>query len=395
MKKTLLVLLLPLMAMAQQTRDFSLVSYNSLRYSPSNIDARHPYFRSIMNDLQPDLLVLEELSGQSAASMFLDSVLNVDSATYSLASFHDGPDLDVALFYKSSKFSVLTTTTYPTQLRDIFEFKLLPARAADTLYVFGVHLKASSGSTNESRRADEVAVLRSVTDQLPDSTNFLVCGDFNIYGSTEPAYQKLLQNTPGNMGHFVDEITMTGTWNNSAYAPYHTQSPRTTRFNGGANGGMDDRFDLILISEALGASGGMDYIPGTMKAYGNDGLHYNKAIIDAPVNSEVSPAIANALHQASDHLPVVARFSYELTSGVGLGTAQAANVSIRYRNGTPLLYNPESRPLVVHVYSMAGHLISQSTSTGSESLHLEPGMYLIEVLDATNGQSILIEKAIY
>ena len=57
MKKTLLLLLLPVMAMAQQTREFSLVTYNSLRYSPTNIDARHPHFRTIMNGIQPDILV--------------------------------------------------------------------------------------------------------------------------------------------------------------------------------------------------------------------------------------------------------------------------------------------------------------------------------------------------
>ena len=91
----------------------------------------------------------------------------------------------------------------------------------------------------------EVTILRNVTDALPLNSNYLVCGDFNIYGSTELAYQKLLdQSTPG---YFVDIYNLTGIWNNSAYAPYHTQSTRLRQFGGGATGGMDDRFDLILI----------------------------------------------------------------------------------------------------------------------------------------------------
>ncbi len=378
MKKTLLLLLLPALALAQQTREFSLVTYNSLRYSPTNIDARHPHFRTIMNDLQPDLLVLEELSGQSAAQMFADSVLNKDSATYSFASFSDGPDLDIALFFKTAKFSEVFNATHATQLRDIYQFGVLPAGAADTLYIFGVHLKASSGSTNESRREDEVAVLRNVTNQLPDSTNFLVCGDFNIYGSSEPAYQDLLADTPGDMGHFVDKIILSGSWNNSNYAQYHTQSPRTTQFNGGAHGGMDDRFDLILISEALDAPGGIDYVAGSMKTYGNDGQHYNKAIIDAPANTAVSSAIATALHQASDHLPVVARFSYQLQNTSSLKEAAPKGVGLYYHEGQPVLQNLQSRPLEVSIYSLNGQLLQQFECSHTQPLNLKRGIFILE-----------------
>lgn len=394
MKKTLLLLLLPVMAMAQQTREFSLVTYNSLRYSPSNIDARHPHFRRIMNDLQPDLLVMQELSGFNSADLFLDSVLNRDSSTYALANFIDGNDMDVALFYKSQKFSSLQANTYPTSLRDIFEFQLLPAGGDDTLYIFGLHLKASSGSSNQARRASEVAVLRSVTNQLADSTDFIVCGDFNIYGSSEAAYQDLLKNTPGNQGHFVDKISMSGTWNNASYAQYHTQSPRTTQFNGGAHGGMDDRFDMILISEALEHPGDIDFIAGSMKVYGNDGQHYNKSIIDAPINSEVSPAIANALHQASDHLPVIARFRYELASQVGLAEANPFELRIGYSQSGAKLWNPQARPLEVHIYNLAGQRLRQFFTSGSDYLELAEGAYLVEVRNPSTQEPVFTGKVI-
>ena len=199
-----------------QTHRFKVVSYNSLRYSPNNIDARHPDLRLIMNDLQPDLLCLEELSGLSSAQMYLDSVLNLDSTTYSLATFVDGNDLDIALYYKTGKFGFISTSTYPTALRDIYHFQVVANGIMDTLHIFGVHLKASSGSSNEQARKAEVDVLRQVTDQFAVGAHFLVCGDFNIYGANEPAYARLLQNTPNNEGHFVDQLIMPGTWNNAS-----------------------------------------------------------------------------------------------------------------------------------------------------------------------------------
>jgi len=390
MRKGLLLCLLPLWALAQNTREFSVATYNSLRYSPSNVDARHPQFRTIINDLNPDILVMQELSGAGSPALFLDSVMNYDSITYQAAPFTDGYDLDAALFFKSSKFSVLSTKNHITQLRDIFEYQVLPKRSKDTLTIFCVHLKASSGSTNENRRAAEVANLRAVTDALPDSSNFMVLGDFNIYGSDEPAYQDLLANTPGNQGHFVDKINITGTWNNPNYAQHHTQSPRTTRFNGGAHGGMDDRFDMILFSEAVDAPGGFEYVPNSMNAFGNDGLHYNKAIVDAPANAEVSAAVAQALHLASDHLPVIARFSYELKSGVSLDENDNFQVSVYHNSRQAVLNNPQNLPLQYRIYNLQGQLISTGEASSNHQLpHLDGQIVVIEVL---KGEEVVLRS---
>jgi hypothetical protein len=46
------------------------------------------------------------------------------------------------------------------------------------------------------------------------------------------------------------------------------------------------------------------YKPGSYVIYGNDGKHFNKAI-NKPKNRVVSPEMAEALYEASDHLPVV------------------------------------------------------------------------------------------
>lgn len=306
---TLLLVILPFLA-SSQGRSFKLVSYNSLRYSTTNVDARHPYFRTVMNGMEPDILVLQEISGQAAVTQFLDSVMNIDSLTYSMAPFTDGNDLDCALYYKTNKFTLAGTANYPTILRDIFHYKLRPKNLSDTLHVFGVHLKASTGTVNQNRRKAEVDTLRKITDALPTGSNFIVCGDFNIYSANEPAYTTLLQVNSGKNGEFNDPLNLTGTWNNASYASHHTQSPRDVAFNGGATGGMDDRFDLILFSDALNTAGGITYKSNSINAYGNDGNRYNAAINGSPTNTAVGQTIADALYYASDHIPVVATFEY-------------------------------------------------------------------------------------
>ena len=67
---------------------------------------------------------------------------------------------------------------------------------------------------------------------------------------------------------------------------------------------MDDRFDYILFSDSLMHSNRTFVIKETYKVIGNDGNHYDKAINIAP-NTAVTQEIADALHDASDHLPVV------------------------------------------------------------------------------------------
>jgi len=170
-------------------------------------------------------------------------------------------------------------------------------------------LKASQGSTNEQKRAAEVDSLRKVTNALHPNAHFIVTGDFNIYRSTEPAYQNLLSQT--NSGYVLDPIDTPGDWhNNFSFASIHTQSPRTRQFQGGANGGMDDRFDMILISQSISDGGGVSYVSDSYTAYGNDGNHFNDSI-NAPPNTAVGQEIADAIHYAADHLPLFATFQFD------------------------------------------------------------------------------------
>ena len=115
----------------------------------------------------------------------------------------------------------------------------------------------------------------------------------------------LTRESDNNGGRLFDPIDRIGNWhNNSSFSDVHTQSPRTTSFGGGANGGMDDRFDWLFVSESiLNTQSRMVYIDDSYTAFGNDGNHFNNAI-NSGNNFSVSEQIADALHDASDHLPV-------------------------------------------------------------------------------------------
>lgn len=76
---------------------------------------------------------------------------------------------------------------------------------------------------------------------------------------------------------------------------------------------MDDRFDLILFSKAIQQPGDITYVANSCIPFGNDGNHYNDSINKQP-NTAVDIAVANALHNASDHLPVKAVFDFESLS---------------------------------------------------------------------------------
>ena len=319
------------------------MSYNVLNLVLTDTTVRNPYFRTIFSNVQPDILVCQEMTSLTGVNGFLVRVLNRVSSGYAAGTFINGPDTDNALYYKTSLFTFLSNTPIQTALRDINEFRLRHNATGDTIIIYSVHLKAGDSSADSLQRAAEIDSLRKRTNSLPPNSNFIVVGDFNIYNSNELAFQKLLNQSQS--GYVKDPLNLIGNWTLGSFAPYHTQSTRVRNFGGGATGGLDDRFDMILMSHSITISGGITYVPGSYVTYGNDGNHYNDSI-NKPPNAVVSQQIANALHYASDHLPVYAAFGFdspylEITSFTALiegfyngSTMKSDTVTVELRNTT-------------------------------------------------------------
>lgn len=306
MKLILYIFLFQVVAFSQS--EVTLMSYNILNYPGTDTTTRNPYFRTIFDSVEPDIIVVQEIQSQDGVNGFLNNVLNAASSGFAAGTFINGPDTDNAIFYKSNLFEFISNIPVKTALRDISQFTLVYKPTNDTLIIYSVHLKASTGSANENLRAAEVDSLRKITNALHSGAYFILLGDFNIYHSFEPAYQKLVStNLPG---YVIDPEPLVGTWNNPIYAEYHTQSPRVRAFGGGATGGMDDRFDMVLFSQNVWNNGGITYVQGSTIPYGNDGLHFNDSI-NRPPNNAVGQIIADALHYASDHIPVLVTLRFD------------------------------------------------------------------------------------
>lgn len=366
--------------LAHSQQQIKIMTYNLLNYPNTDTNIRNPHFRTIINAVNPDVLVVSEINTQSGVNSFLNNVLNYTSNLYSAGTYIDGFDSDNALFYKSSVINFISNTRIYTQLRDINEFKISDKKYSDTLIIYAVHLRA--GDTSIVRRRAEIDSLRKKTNLLPKGTDFIALGDFNIYGSFEPAYQKLLQDNPTDDGNFIDHLNLTGTWNSSAYRFYHTQSTRTRSFGDGATGGLDDRFDMILNSNSVVKNGGIKFLSASYTAYGNDGNHYNDSINKIP-NTSVTQTVANALHYASDHLPVFASFEF--------GNATQVEVKVIVQG----LYNPSINKLnrrdSVKIYfrkNESPYLISDTVISLADSINftcsgvsrrLNEGNYFIQI----------------
>jgi hypothetical protein len=280
------------------------MTYNLLNYS----GGRDAAFRTVLAEAQPDVLLVEEILSQAAVNNFRDAVLNVvNPGEWTAGPFVNGSDTDNGMFYRTASVEFVSHFVIGTALRDIDEYTVRPAThtspAADVrLYV--VHLKASQGSDNVAKRLAEVTLMRSRMETFPLGGHYAVMGDFNIYTATESPYQYMINPSNGLAGVVQDPIGREGNWHtNPTFADVHTQSPRTTQFGGGAPGGMDDRFDLILVGPAMQDGEGFDALESTYTAVGQDGMHYDGAI-NVPPYTVVDSTTASALHDASDHLPV-------------------------------------------------------------------------------------------
>jgi endonuclease/exonuclease/phosphatase family metal-dependent hydrolase len=291
------------------------VTYNILFFS-ENDDDRLDEIRTVMEGIRPDVAVFQEIEDEEAVDNLLSFVFLQIDDDWASAEFIDGYDTDNCLLYRTSRVNLISQRPIHTELRDINEYVLQAAEldSGEFIRMYSAHLKASEGSDNEERRREEAETLREELDELDEGSMFMFMGDFNLYTSAEPAYQLLLSPDPNPNGQLFDPIDTPGAWNNSAsFADIHTQSPRTQSFGGGATGGLDDRFDFILVSDALMDTAGSYVIPSSYTEYGNDGQHFNQAV-NQGTNFAVSDEIADALHAASDHLPVYADFVLRSTA---------------------------------------------------------------------------------
>jgi hypothetical protein len=302
MKVVVLFLLLTLSAAAQTRDTIRVCTYSVLNYTHTTDTDRDSALKRVVAAIDPDIIVTQEVQGNFGAAWFLADVLDeINVNLFSQAvPFTDGPDSDNSLYYKSAKIELLNVITRATDLREIDGWVLRIRSTGDTIRIYSAHLKAGDTPEDEEQRYNEARILRQHLDSLPIGSKHIVAGNLNTYSSSDQAYQALTIVGIIAAGEVFDPLESHGNWhNNSQFAGFHTQSTRVRQFGGGLDGGLDDRFDFVLLSSSLISF----MIPGSYTTFGNDGHHFNDSINAMP-NTAVSLSMANALHDASDQLPV-------------------------------------------------------------------------------------------
>jgi endonuclease/exonuclease/phosphatase family metal-dependent hydrolase len=315
------------LATLPRAEEITLVSYNLLSFPGSTGAQRAPYFRTVLSGLGADVLAAQEVNGQSGLDYFRVNVLDVmEPGAWSSGPFHDGYDTDRALYYRNGTVDVLGYGWLDTALRDIDWWDLSLAESGEEFRIYSLHLKAGTAGSDILQRLGECQILRGSLDTLEAGLPFVVTGDFNTYTAAETGYVHL--TSPGS-GELFDPIDQEGDWHdNAAFEPIHTQSTRTASFGGGATGGMDDRFDLLLVGEEMLDGLGLELDPETYTAYGNDGAHFNLSIIEGG-NGAVPADVAEALYQSSDHLPVFAVLRVEPATAVAGAIPAAGDLRVQ------------------------------------------------------------------
>lgn len=350
MKKVLLALFV-LSCVSADAQNLRIMTYNLLAWSETNEDGRTVQMQKIFRAIDPDIVVMQEVVQESAINKLRTSLGN---RSYNMMEYKDIEDTECSCFYDPSLFAPISAKFIPTTLRDISVYNLIEIKTQDTFRIYAAHFKAADNEATQ--RAEEAQIMYEDLFQFMNrpKTHIIAAGDFNIYLPTEPAYITLAgaRALPTLYDH-------QGTWerNSTDYLTHYTQATRTNadgNCGGGVGGGIDDRFDYILVSESL-KNRVLKYVN-----YGNDGKDRLNSSIDNPKNEMYGDEMAQALRCASDHLPVYIELSKSTTS-------------VGEKEGIDCELLPEK----VEYYDLLGNRINQ-TDISSHTMYLKIGNGKIE-----------------
>ena len=125
LKQTLYILLFLVGTTFSQTDTLRIASYNLLKFPDTNYESRVPYLKEVVRAINPDIFVVQEIVFSQAIGIILNDVLSYTGRPmFAAVPFVDGPDTDIALFFRQDKFDFVKSEQISTDLRDISEFTL-------------------------------------------------------------------------------------------------------------------------------------------------------------------------------------------------------------------------------------------------------------------------------
>ena len=332
---------LPLTGTVQKTDTLKVMAYNILNYGDAcqgTTALLDTYFKTIIQNTQPDLLSCEKMSAfnpapgvsGNLADEILFNVLNAAfpglNSLYAYATPTNksfGSDMSV-LFYNQQKLTYVKTETLEAYINDFDLYKLFYndinlSITHDTTFLFVLVNHTQSGSSSATRDQQVTTEMNSLRAKFSYFPNLLIMGDFNTASSFEAGYQSVtdssnaqtrMSDPPYNPDHILQ---YPGNWDITPYtvAPYLTTSTRqsaTIPNVCGTGGGAKSWFDHIFISPwIVNGTNYISYVPGSYQTIGNDG---NRTGVDInssspQINTSASAALLNSLFQFSNKYPVM------------------------------------------------------------------------------------------
>ncbi len=383
--------------------------YNMLNF-PSSFQITDDMNRlnRIVNEYQPDLFLVSEIVSLDAEQWVLQKVLNITDNKYKAVTYHYNSsgtptfnNLQQLAFYNSQKLILVNERYIQTYLRDInhYTFKLnTDDNATNPIYleVFVAHLKAGNTESDMNGRNAMITNFVTATNNnlIPSNSFVLFAGDLNLYYSDEPAYQNLLN--PANTIKLIDPINSPGSWtNNTTFQTIHTQSTRTGSLSdSGASGGLDDRFDFILMSPNLVSNATLSYVPNSYKSFGNNGNCFNKNINNTTCTGTFSQQLRDDLYYFSDHLPVVMELKTPKSLSIAEYTSNHLSFVGSNITSTQLIINTSDELLgsEILIYNQLGKVVKKIPinyeSTSDKNIY-------IDVQNLSNGVYIIINSKVF
>jgi len=388
-----------------------MMQYNLMHYTTASLtgcnnsgnymNEKDENLKTIINYTLPDVFCVCEIgSNITYINRVLNNVMNTNGRNYyancPLTNYSGGYIANM-LYYDSRKLAFHSYFYVTTSVRDINAYKMYyksdNLAQGDTAFITFIiaHLKAGSYDSDKNTRKTQVERLTTKLEQV-GIDNYVFSGDFNLYSASEPAYQHLLFNNNTTF-RFLDPIDEYGNWNkNPQFSKIHTQSTHTTSENGCfAIGGMDDRFDFILVSPTLFyGTKKVKVIPENYHALGQDGLRYRQSLL-TPTNHTLPTEILKALYNFSDHLPVICDFEIITTTKIKEYTPSFfVNVENPVKNEINIqIYAENDQVYKFEIFTINGQKIDNFTeymNAGSNNFsrrfEFSPSLYLLKITNS-------------
>ena len=276
----------------------------------------------LSSNAQPiDVLALQELSySSSAASPTLQSVVTNLNNVYGAGTYAYDPIYDPTtggtgggpsgLIYNTKTVQdlgslVIGVASGSGAPRAPIRYNLQPIGGGSetAFYLYVSHAKSGTTQGDKDRRNFESQELRSDTSGLGSSAHIIYAGDFNLTGSTEASYQTLIAS---GIGQAKDPVNPAGNWTaTSAFANLLTESATNLRY----------RDDFQFVTAPMLDTNGLHLVSESYSVFGNDGSTAYGKSVNLSSNTALSDltnrlAVLSALTTVTDHLPVVADYSF-------------------------------------------------------------------------------------